>query len=209
MDKKTKNTSKKSGREVRKGENAERSDQMGFWSVASMAPANWPDPISLVAGGMIVFLAYEGFELIANTAGDVRDKEKTLPRAFYGSVLFVIVLYVMISATAVGNLSYDKFADHFGSDIADRELLRPVQHIHHGKRGVLVHIPGGQRGQFPFAPKNRRQQDCFRRRRPGLPVRLRSPHLAHRVRFPATFVDSGLHGPSVFRRGIRLPVLSD
>ena len=76
--------------------------------MSSMATANWPDPISLAAGGMIVFLAYEGFELIANTAGDVRDKEKTLPRAFYGSVLFVIVFYVMISATAVGNLSYDK-----------------------------------------------------------------------------------------------------
>jgi amino acid transporter len=76
--------------------------------MSSMAPANWPEPISLVAGGMIVFLAYEGFELIANTAGDVRDKEKTLPRAFYCSVAFVILLYVMISATAVGNLPYDK-----------------------------------------------------------------------------------------------------
>ena len=71
----------------------------------AMRPHQWTSPLRLVAGGMLIFLAYEGFELIANTARDVRDAERTLPRAYYSAVLFVIALYVLVSAAAVGNLS--------------------------------------------------------------------------------------------------------
>ncbi|MFY9706290.1 MAG: APC family permease [Desulfobacterales bacterium] len=78
----------------------------GLWSVQlqRLMPASWADPVSLFAGGMIIFLAYEGFELIANTAQDVRTPHKTLPRAFYASVGFVIALYVLVSLVTAGNL---------------------------------------------------------------------------------------------------------
>lgn len=48
-----------------------------------LEPSSWANPLSLVAGGMIIFLAYEGFELIANTAEDVKDADRTLPRAYF------------------------------------------------------------------------------------------------------------------------------
>jgi amino acid transporter len=73
-----------------------------------LAPSTWTDPVSLFAGGMIIFLAYEGFELIANTAQDVSDARRTLPRAFYTSVGFVIVLYILVSFVTAGNLSVDR-----------------------------------------------------------------------------------------------------
>ena len=50
MDKQTKNTSRKSGREVHKDENSERSDQMGFWSVASIGVGG------MVVGGIFAVL---------------------------------------------------------------------------------------------------------------------------------------------------------
>ena len=58
--------------------------------------------------GMIIFLAYEGFELIANTAEDVQNLAHTLPRAYYIAVGFVLVLYVLVSLVTIGNLSFDK-----------------------------------------------------------------------------------------------------
>lgn len=73
-----------------------------------LAPENWAAPLSIVAGGMIIFLAYEGFELIANTAREVKDPERTLPRAFFAAVGFVLVLYVLIAIVTVGNLAVDK-----------------------------------------------------------------------------------------------------
>jgi amino acid transporter len=37
-----------------------------------LLPDQWSAPMQMVAGGMIIFLAYEGFELIANTADDIQ-----------------------------------------------------------------------------------------------------------------------------------------
>jgi hypothetical protein len=73
-----------------------------------LALSTWAPPLHLIAGGMIIFLAYEGFELIANTARDVRDPSTTLPRAFYTAVGFVIVLYVLVAVVTVGTLSLDR-----------------------------------------------------------------------------------------------------
>jgi amino acid transporter len=75
-----------------------------FINVDRLKPVEWAPPLQLTAGGMIIFLAYEGFELIANAAEDVRDYRKTLPRAYYSAVIFVIVLYVLIATITVGSL---------------------------------------------------------------------------------------------------------
>ena len=83
---------------------------VGLFGIDSgrVAPASWESPVQLVAGGMIIFLAYEGFELIANTAQDIRNPSRTLPRAYYSAVGFVIVLYVLVALVAVGNLPVDQ-----------------------------------------------------------------------------------------------------
>jgi len=98
---------------------------VGIWGIdgSRLAPAAWAPPLNLVAGGMIIFLAYEGFELIANTAGDIRDAARTLPRAFYASVGFVIVLYVLVAVVAVGSLPVAKLVD--AQDYALAEAARP------------------------------------------------------------------------------------
>ncbi|MCB0914028.1 MAG: amino acid permease, partial [Propionibacteriaceae bacterium] len=73
--------------------------------LSASGPSHWESPASLVAGGMLVFVAYEGFELIANAAGDIRDPRRTIPRALYTSVLFTIVLYMLVAVVTVGLLS--------------------------------------------------------------------------------------------------------
>lgn len=73
-----------------------------------LSPEYWESGIKIITGGLIIFLAYEGFELIANTAKDVENPEKTLPRAYYSAVLFVIFLYVTIAIVTVGNVSFEE-----------------------------------------------------------------------------------------------------
>ena len=79
--------------------------------VSRIETSSWSPSLQLAAGGMIIFLAYEGFELIANTAHDVRDVARTLPRAYYTAVVFVIALYVLVSLVTVGNLAVDKIVE--------------------------------------------------------------------------------------------------
>ena len=77
---------------------------------SQVAPSTWASPLSIVAAGMLVFVAYEGFELIANASADVSDPATTLPRAYAWSVGLVIALYVLIAGVVVASLSPDQIA---------------------------------------------------------------------------------------------------
>ncbi len=86
-------------------------------------PAGWPSMLSILGAGMIIFVAFEGFELIANTAASVKDYQKTLPRAYYFTVLFVILLYVLIALIVVGSMTPENIAS--AQDFALAEAARP------------------------------------------------------------------------------------
>lgn len=98
---------------------------VGLFSVqlGNLSTSQWTATPHLIAGGMIIFLAYEGFELIANTAGDVQNASKVLPKAFFTSVLFVIALYILVSMVTVGNLSVSKIVE--AKDYALAEAAKP------------------------------------------------------------------------------------
>ena len=64
----------------------------------------WEDSFSILIAGMVIFVAYEGFELIANAAEDIKNPKTNLPKAFYGSVILVIILYVLIAYITVGTV---------------------------------------------------------------------------------------------------------
>ena len=75
-----------------------------YVDVDTLSPAKWENPGAIISAGMIIFVAYEGFELISNAAEDIKNPTINLPRAFYGSVLFVILLYILISIVTVGTV---------------------------------------------------------------------------------------------------------
>ena len=83
----------------------------GIWSIDPARFHQHIPPLSrLVAGGMIIFLAYEGFELIANTAVEVEDLS-FLPKAYYTAVGFVVFLYVAVAIVTVGNLPFQQIVN--------------------------------------------------------------------------------------------------
>ncbi len=69
-----------------------------------LSPVHWGSSFSIIIAGMIIFVAYEGFELIANAAEEIKNPKSNLPKAFYSSVLLVIILYVLIAAITVGTV---------------------------------------------------------------------------------------------------------
>ena len=71
---------------------------------------NYVTPLGLVAGAMLIFLNYEGFELIANASKEVANPKRSLPIAYIGGVLIVILLYVLIVIVVVGHLSFTDVA---------------------------------------------------------------------------------------------------
>ena len=83
----------------------------GNLNLEQLAISNWKSPSSLLAAGMVIFVAYEGFELIANAAPDIINPIKNIPKAYYYSVIFVIFLYITIAAITVGSLPFAKIAE--------------------------------------------------------------------------------------------------
>ena len=95
-----------------------------YVDISRVAPSTWGGPLSLVAGGMVIFVAYEGFELIANAGADVRNPRRTLPWAFYSCVGFVIVLYLLVAVITVGSVPADVIAA--SKDYALAEAAKPA-----------------------------------------------------------------------------------
>lgn len=97
---------------------------IGNENLAQFSFSNWESPVQLLTGGMVIFVAYEGFELIANAAPDIKDPEKNIPRAYYYSVIFVIILYIIIAIVTVGSLPFDQIAK--AEDYVLAEAAKPM-----------------------------------------------------------------------------------
>ena len=79
-------------------------------NLTQLTPKNWENPLLLLSGGMVIFVAYEGFELIANSISDLKDREKNTEKAYFGAVGFVIILYILIAIVTVGALPSQQIA---------------------------------------------------------------------------------------------------
>jgi len=101
-------------------------------NLSQLAVANWESPLKLLTAGMVIFVAYEGFELIANAAPDIINPAKNIPRAYYYSVIFVIILYIVIATITVGSLPFSKIAT--AQDYVLAEAAKPML----GKVGFTI-----------------------------------------------------------------------
>ncbi len=58
----------------------------------------------VLMGGTLVFVAYEGFELIPNSVNEMKDPRRDLGRGILISIVVTITIYLLVSLVAVGNL---------------------------------------------------------------------------------------------------------
>lgn len=113
---------------------------LGFVAAGLLTPADWSrvnpvgavSTIGLVSGAMLIFLNYEGFEMIANASGEIANPKRTLPIAYIGGVVIVIILYVLIVGVVLGHMTLAQVAASSDTALsaAGREIL--------GKTGYFV-----------------------------------------------------------------------
>jgi amino acid transporter len=98
---------------------------VGIWFVkpTNLSPELWPAGKSILFGAGVLFIGYEGFGLVTNAAGDMRDPQRMLPRALYTSVILVILIYLAVAVTVTGNLTSAQI--EASQDYALAEAARP------------------------------------------------------------------------------------
>ena len=93
-------------------------------NLEQLAVSNWEPPVKLITGGMVIFVAYEGFELIANAAPDIINPKVNIPRAYWIAVIFVVLLYMIIAIVTVGSLPFNEIAT--AEDYVLAEAAKPM-----------------------------------------------------------------------------------
>jgi len=63
---------------------------------------------SILVAGAFIFVAYEGFQLIANAVEETDDPVRNVPRGMYSSIVIVTLIYIVLAYVAITALSVDQ-----------------------------------------------------------------------------------------------------
>ncbi|MGO4104498.1 amino acid permease [Leifsonia sp. YAF41] len=81
-----------------------------FSFMTGAAPAQY-GVFGLLAGASLVFFAFIGFDVVATSAEEVKNPQRTLPRGIFGGLAIVSVLYIGVSLVLTGMVPYTVLAD--------------------------------------------------------------------------------------------------
>ncbi len=103
---------------------AER-NSLGIWTGLAMA----------LVGTSILFVAFEGMELIPTASEEIQNPEKNIPKSIYGTVIIATIIYLLVAFTALGGSDYTLFAgDSEKAEYALAIAATPIL----GKAGFII-----------------------------------------------------------------------
>jgi amino acid transporter len=113
------------------------------WSVAFLAdPAFLPNGVGglLVAMGL-TFIAFEGYEIIAQSGEEVKDPEKNIPRAVLISLWVAVIIYIMVAFALIGAIRVDGPSWIYLGELGEFSMIRVADQIM--AFGSILIIAGG------------------------------------------------------------------
>lgn len=66
--------------------------------------------LGVISGAALVFFAFLGFDIVATSAEEVKDPQRTLPRGILGGLALVTVLYILVTLALTGMVPYTELA---------------------------------------------------------------------------------------------------
>ena len=87
---------------------------------------------SAFMAGALIFVAYEGFQLITNAVEETRSPERNIPAAIFGSIIITSVIYIVLAVVAVGSLTPAEITS--AEEYALAQVARPTL----GEAGVIL-----------------------------------------------------------------------
>lgn len=87
----------------------------GVWTQSLFSFLSGAEPaqygvLGILSGAALVFFAFIGFDVVATSAEEVRNPQKTLPRGIFGGLIIVTVLYILVALALTGMVSYQDLA---------------------------------------------------------------------------------------------------
>ena len=89
-----------------------------------LSPETWPAPGGILSTVGLTYFAFAGFSVITNTAEDMVDPQRLLPRAMLTAIVVVLLIYLLVSLAVLGVLPAERVAE--SKDFALAEAALPV-----------------------------------------------------------------------------------
>jgi APA family basic amino acid/polyamine antiporter len=87
----------------------------GVWTQSLFSFLSGAEPaqygvLGILSGAALVFFAFIGFDVVATSAEEVRNPQKTLPHGIFGGLIIVTILYILVALALTGMVSYQDLA---------------------------------------------------------------------------------------------------
>ncbi|MGD2295634.1 MAG: amino acid permease [Candidatus Aminicenantes bacterium] len=130
---------------------------IGFGCVAMFSgktPEPWPEhftgffqrgALGIVMAMGLTFIAFEGYEIIAQCGEEVKDPKRNIPRSIFLSLAIVVPIYILVAFVAIGAVAPEGSQPtwQYLGDKGEMAMIEAAEHFMMGKLGRIIFLIGG------------------------------------------------------------------
>ncbi|UCE40683.1 MAG: amino acid permease [Candidatus Aminicenantes bacterium] len=127
----------------------------GLYAIfAGKTPEPWPDhfrgffqkgPLGIIMAMGLTFIAFEGYEIIAQCGEEVKNPKKNIPLSIFLSLLIVVPIYILVAFVALGAAAPegDMPTWQYLGEKGEMAMIEAAEHFMLGKLGRIIFLIGG------------------------------------------------------------------
>jgi amino acid transporter/nucleotide-binding universal stress UspA family protein len=127
----------------------------GLYAIfAGKTPEPWPEhfrgffqkgPLGIIMAMGLTFIAFEGYEIIAQCGEEVKNPKKNIPLSIFLSLLIVVPIYVLVAFVALGASTPEGDIPtwQYLGQKGEMAMIEAAEHFMLGKLGRIIFLIGG------------------------------------------------------------------
>lgn len=102
-------------------------------------------PLGLIMAMGLTFIAFEGYEIIAQCGEEVKNPKRNIPRSIFLSLIIVVPIYILVAFVALGAVTPpgDQPSWMYLGQKGELAMIEAAEHFMLGKLGRVIFLIGG------------------------------------------------------------------
>ncbi|MCJ7681132.1 MAG: amino acid permease, partial [Candidatus Aminicenantes bacterium] len=102
-------------------------------------------PLGIIIAMGLTFIAFEGYEIIAQCGEEVKNPKRNIPRSIFLSLIIVVPIYILVAFVALGAVSPEGNMPSwmYLGQKGEMAMIEAAEHFMMGKLGRIIFLFGG------------------------------------------------------------------